>query len=169
MNHKLAGRFGLIEAFVMIIIITIFGLIVIPHMLSARQKEAREVELEQTLESLQTAVDRFYAMHRDYPPNLNQLVCPPKDWPSDWSSDHLVNLGSWQAFPFDPVAKENQVPSSPIAHLRHPEHGYEIGNTNLGWEYDQATGEVRPASTLLDSRGAKYNTWSARKRKSRAS
>ena len=123
--------FTLIELMIVMSIIGILAAIAVPNYKWGIIK-AREAVLRETLYSIRTTIDQFYADQGKYPDSLQDMVdkkylrVPPKD-------PFTNNADSWVIIPPQP--------------------------TTEGGEVKGAVYDVKSGSNLVGSNGIPYNEW----------
>ena len=137
--------FTLIEMLIVITVIAILSMLVIPRAMAAR-RQGKEAQIRGNLKQLRDCIERFEATTAAWPPSLADLMASNG---SAISADFDGRGGSVDRNAYDGpymVTGNGLLPNDPFTKA-------------CDWVYDNSTGDVHSASTLLSVNGSPINTW----------
>ncbi len=144
---KAKSGFTLVEILIVVVILGILAAIVIPQFTEA-STEARVSTLMSDLQTLRSQIELYKVQHNDNPPDFDDFEAQMTET-SDIDgvtsgskvADATYRFGPYlQAIPTNPFKDENGVCAWA---------GSAADDTN-GWEYKEATGEIRAARDSVD-------------------
>lgn len=143
--RKTEKGFTLIEMLIVIVVIAILAIIVVPRLMGAGRK-AKEASLRANLKQLRDSIELFEANTAGWPPSLADVMAPNA---ASVSSD-TDGRGMWldrdgYTGPYL-LTGDGNLPKDPITGA-------------ADWTYDNSTGRVHSASTLVGMDGTAYSTW----------
>jgi prepilin-type N-terminal cleavage/methylation domain-containing protein len=137
--------FTLIEMLCVIICVAALAVIAIPHLLGA-QRKAKEAQLVGNLKMLRDAIERFESNVGAWPPALSDVIAVN----GAAISANLDGRGGR----VDRKAYDGPYTASPMTTL--PKDPF---TEKSDWSYNNATGAIHSASTMLAVNGTPYKTW----------
>jgi prepilin-type N-terminal cleavage/methylation domain-containing protein len=149
-HNTLRRGFSLIELVIVIVIIGIIAAIAIPRM-SRGAEGAAESSLRANLAVLRNAIDLFYTEHENEYPKVatfKDQMLGKTDLSGAVTASGL----------FGPYLRE--IPIMPVKGDGQKDAGVAAANAaNIGWLYNESTGDIRANSTVVPTGGTAYNTW----------